>query len=67
MEPSALRFTTQPAKSCKSCLFDGERSPVCHKATAVAIRAGLADFDAGFVYIAVEADPRQLELLKGPA
>lgn len=49
MEPSELRFTAQAAKTCHGCIFDGERSPTCHKATAIALRAGLPDCDAGFI------------------
>lgn len=64
MDPANTKFTTAPAKTCKGCLFNGERSPVCHKATALAVRAGLEDCDSGVIYIAVETDPRQLDLLK---
>lgn len=62
LEPSQMRFTTKPAKSCTGCLFDGQRSPVCRQATFVALRAGQPDCDDGHIYVAVPVDPRQLTI-----
>lgn len=62
LDPAAMRFTVKAATSCRNCLFEGQRSSVCHKASAVAVRADLPDCDAGFVYVTVPVDPRQLTI-----
>lgn len=62
IEPAMMRFTTKAAKSCRGCLFEGQRSRVCKEATRIALRAGLADCDEGHVYVAVLIDKRQLTI-----
>lgn len=62
VEPAMMRFTTKPAKSCRFCLFEGQRSRVCKEATRIALRAGLEDCDSGFVYVAILVDKRQLTI-----
>jgi hypothetical protein len=62
LEPSAMRYGAEPCKSCNGCLFEGQASKVCRKASFAAIRAGLPDCDDGFIYVAVPVDPRQLFL-----
>jgi hypothetical protein len=49
---------------CDGCLFRKERSEVCHKAAEQAKLRGLEDCEAGFVYIAVKIDPRQVDLFE---
>lgn len=64
LDPESMAYRDQPArKSCAGCCFQGQWSSVCKRATAVAIRAGLNDCDAGYVYVLVEKDPRQLEIV----
>lgn len=63
LEPEELQFTTKPAKSCRGCLFDGQRSAVCNRATEAAGRAELANCETdGVIYVAQEVDARQMEL-----
>lgn len=63
LDPASMRFTVKVATSCRGCLFSGQRSSVCHQASAVAVRADLPDCDAGFVYVALAVDPRQLTIV----
>jgi hypothetical protein len=64
MQPALLQFTTAPGKNCRGCLFEHERSTVCHEAVRVALRAGLADCEySGLIYVLKAADERQLELI----
>lgn len=65
IEPGAIPFIAKPAASCADCLFKGQRSSVCRKATEIALRSGIADCDDGFVYVEREIDPRQLALVDG--
>lgn len=68
MRPAEMQFTTAPGKSCQGCLFEHERSTVCHEAAAAAVRAGLADCEhSGLIYVAVLVDSRQLDLLQEPS
>lgn len=62
LDPSQMRFTTKPAKSCHGCLFASQRSSVCRQASFVATRANLADCDEGVIYVALPSDPRQLTI-----
>lgn len=62
INPADMRFTVKVAKSCRSCLFDGQRTSVCHQAATVARRADLPDCDDGFVYVPIPIDERQLTL-----
>lgn len=51
-------------EECVGCIFEKERSSVCHAAGAEAKRRGLDDCEAGFIYVAVAVDPRQTDLFK---
>lgn len=64
MHPATTQFTTSPGKSCHGCLWEHERSSVCHEVAKVAVRAGLSDCEyAGVIYVLTVADARQLELI----
>lgn len=68
MRHAEMQFTTAPGKSCSGCLFEHERSTVCHEAARVALLAGLPDCEySGLVYVAVVVDERQLSLLQEPS
>jgi hypothetical protein len=62
LDPASMRFTVKVAKSCRSCLFNGQRASVCFAATAVAKRSDLPDCDLGFVYVPIPIDERQLTI-----
>lgn len=51
LEPERMRFVTAPAKSCRGCLFAGQPSTVCSRASAAAVRVGFKDCDAGVIYV----------------
>lgn len=64
MNPAEIQFTTAPGKRCKGCLFEHERSSVCHQVAAVAIKAGMPDCEyERIVYVLKPTDERQLDLL----
>lgn len=63
LDPAQMRFTSRPAKSCAGCLFSSQRASVCHTASSVAVRAGLHDCDEGVVYVSLQIDPRQIEIV----
>lgn len=63
LDPHQMRFTVKPAKSCRGCLFDGQRASVCLVASSLAAKAGLPDCDEGYVYVSVQTDPRQVEIV----
>lgn len=64
MKPEKTQFIAVPGKSCKGCLWEHERSTVCHEVARVALHAGLADCEySELIYVAKPIDNRQLELL----
>ncbi len=64
MQPAQMQFTTAPGKGCKGCLFEHERSTVCHEVARVALRANLPDCEySGIIYVAKVVDTRQLDLV----
>lgn len=61
MIPASIQFTTAPGKGC---LFEHERSTICHEVARVALRASMPDCEyAGIIYVAKPIDERQLDLL----
>ena len=59
-----MQFTTAPGKRCKGCVFEHERSSVCHEAARVAVLADLKDCEySGLIYVLRAVDKRQLELI----
>lgn len=66
LDPSTMCFRAQRADSCRGCLFDGQWSAVCKRASAESVSRGGADCDNGFIYVATEVDPRQMTLESGP-
>lgn len=71
MDPARIQFAAsrrpvdlldEDDDPCKGCLFERERSTVCHKAGAEAKRRGQPDCEDGWVYIAVKVDPRQVDM-----
>lgn len=64
ISPESIQFTTRPAKSCRGCLFDGQHSSVCDRACQAAERAELEHCERGFIYVAKQADPRQVSLIE---
>lgn len=63
LDPAQMRFTARPAKSCRGCVFDGQRASVCRQASSLAVLAELPDCDQGVIYVALEIDPRQIEIV----
>lgn len=51
LEPERMRYVTSPARSCRGCLFAGQPSAICQRASAAAVRVGFADCDAGVIYV----------------
>ncbi len=71
MNPAEILFAAQPKRvsrfddeddGCRGCLFEKERSAVCHQAGAEAKRRQVEDCEAGFIYVLVKVDPRQRDL-----
>ncbi|MDN4038668.1 hypothetical protein [Massilia sp. YIM B02443] len=65
LSPEDIQFTTKPAKSCRGCLFEHQRSAVCDRACQAAQRAELAHCERGFVYVAKPVDTRQFSIIEG--
>jgi hypothetical protein len=63
-ESMAYRDQPAPARRCTGCIFDGQWSEVCKRASAAAVRAGMQDCDQGVIYVLVEKDPRQIDLVE---
>lgn len=70
-DPRLLVFAAQPKRvnrfdddddGCAGCMFADQHSSVCRVAGAEAKRRGLDDCEAGFVYVTVKTDPRQIDL-----
>lgn len=65
--PESMFYRDQAAPTrgnkCNGCLFNGQWSEVCKRASAAAVRAGFSDCDRGVIYVAVERDPRQLDIV----
>lgn len=62
LHPDEIQFVTRPAKSCRNCLFDGQRAEICNAAARKAGRIGMKDCEDGVIYVAREVDPRQLAI-----
>ena len=62
LHPESMQYATREATSCRGCLFDGQRSSVCARASLAAVRAGMADCESGFIYVMREIDPRQIPI-----
>lgn len=63
LHPEAMQYTTSPAKSCRGCVFDGQRASVCERACQAAERAGLERCDrADVIYLPKPIDPRQIPI-----
>lgn len=60
MNPEELQFIAQEGKTCRQCVFDGQRHSVCVRAGKAALRAGIADCgEESVVYVLRDIDPRQ--------
>lgn len=63
LHPEAMQYDAKPAKSCRGCLFEGQRVAVCVRAVHAATRVGLPDCELdGCIYVERESDPRQLTI-----
>jgi len=71
LDPTRIVFAAHPKRSnffdedddpCRGCLFEKERSSVCHAAEAEAVKRRLPSCELGFVYKEVKQDPRQQDL-----
>ena len=73
LDPDNMRF--KPAKApvyadCEGCLFIGQATPVCRRASELSVERGGADCDdpwpagGSIVYIEDKSDPRQLPLIQ---
>ena len=67
-DPARILFSAQPKRAnpfdedddaCRGCVFEKERSQVCHAAGKEAKQRRLPDCEDGFIYVAVKVDPRQ--------
>ncbi len=63
IEPASMQYEARAAKSCDGCAFQGQKTAVCRRATELALRAGMADCDHGFIYVERKIDPRQIDLV----
>lgn len=64
MGPAYVQFVTAPGKSCNGCLFEHERSTVCHEAARVAVRSGMLDCEyERVIYVLKQIDTRQTSLI----
>lgn len=63
LHPESMQYSARPAKSCRGCLFEGQRSAVCDRAIVAALRVDLPHCELdGCIYVAREVDPRQLAI-----
>lgn len=71
LDPARILFAAHPKRSnffdeeddqCRGCVFEKERSSVCHAAGKEAKLRGIDDCEAGFIYVAVKVDVRQGDL-----
>lgn len=73
IDPATLRF--KPAKApvyadCEGCMFVGQTSAVCRRASELSVEAGGADCDdphpqwGSIIYVVDKSDPRQLPLIE---
>lgn len=62
LDPSEMRYTTKAAKTCRTCIFYGQRSSVCKEASRLAVLSELADCESDVVYVPIPIDSRQLTI-----
>lgn len=62
LHPESMRYVTSPAKSCRGCLFDGQRAAICERAIAAAVRVGFEHCEKDGVIYVSDTDPRQIPL-----
>ena len=74
IDPDAVKFGIEQAPvlgECDGCMFNGQLSPVCRRASAIATAAGGFDCDQqlpnglGVIYVPIVADQRQQDLVDG--
>lgn len=63
MNPRKIEFKSRAGKGCDACMFSGQRSAICNMVGEQAALRGLPACDDGFIYHAVDKDPRQTELI----
>lgn len=65
IDPATIMFAAVGTKKgcCARCLFENERSSVCHVAGTEARKRQIEDCEAGYIYVLVEKDQRQLDLI----
>jgi hypothetical protein len=77
MNPRQIKFTAEYRKDtnqidagCAGCMFDKEPGSVCHEVAAVTAQRGLPNCENATVdgkrviYVAVEVDERQMDLIE---
>lgn len=64
MDPPTLRFKAKAKKrgKCGGCAFVSQGAAVCNSAGHQAALRGMPSCEDGYVYVLVEADPRQLTI-----
>lgn len=61
LEPERMDYVERPARrTCRGCCFEAQWSSICIRASAIAVRAGMNDCDAGFIYVLAVRDVRQI-------
>ena len=58
MNIATINFTAEPAKSCKGCICEHQRSTACGDVCRRAVACGLPDCEdgSGFIYVIAELD-----------
>lgn len=75
IDPAAVRFKPAPGAvyaDCQGCMFIGQSSAVCRRASELSVQNGGVDCDdpwpgpegGSIVYVLDKSDPRQLPLLQ---
>lgn len=64
LDPATLEFEARKGGKCGACAFYAQWSEVCTIAVEEALKRGLKRCDDGVVYVLIEKDQRQLDIVE---
>lgn len=64
LDPTSIEFMARQGTKCGACAFNSQWSRVCGIANEEALRRGLKRCDDGVVYVIIEKDARQVDIVE---
>lgn len=64
LDPASIEFIARKGAKCSACAFYAQWSRVCNAANEEALKRGLKRCSDGVIYVIIEKDPRQIDLVE---